>query len=58
MELNNPQLEQKIRELKAIIKEQREWDNQKVADLFAEELQTLLANEALVGNNPKKRLEA
>ena len=50
----NNELQNKITELKSLILEMREEGCNKVADLFADELQTLLANEELVGNKPRR----
>jgi hypothetical protein len=53
----NQKLQTQIDELKAIILESREWGHNKVADMFAEELETLLANEQLIGNKPRERID-
>lgn len=50
----NTQVQTKINELKELILEMRKEGYNKVADLVADELQTLLANEELVGNNPMR----
>jgi len=50
--MNQKQLNQKIAEFKAIIEEQKEWGNLKIAKMFEQELNTLLANNQLVGNIP------
>ena len=51
--MNQKQLNQKIEEFKAMIDEQKEWGNFKIAKMFEQELNSLLANNELVGNKPR-----
>ena len=53
--MSNKTLEQKITELKAFILEAREDGLNNIADMWADELQTVLANAQLVGNKPNEK---
>ena len=46
-------LEQQVKELHAIIQEERELGNKQIADLYQRKLEEVLANAELVGNNPQ-----
>ena len=49
----NEKLEQQIKELRAIIQEERELGNKQIADLYQRKLEEVLVNDELVGNKPQ-----